>query len=261
MNTTIATPLGQWSAHVAGSGSTVVLVHGFPLDSRMWDDVRDSLSARHRVVIPDLPGFGRSTLAAASFTLAQVAAELHEIVTLSAGTRPVKIVGLSMGGYIALEYWRQHPDATAGLVLVDSKAEADGSDARQARQKMAREVSHTGTEAIADAMLPKLLAPQTLAARDDVVKRVRQMVLETPPATIAAAQLAMAGRTDFSSMLSEIRGGVDCICGSEDALTPATLMRQISQRTGGKFREIEGAGHLPPLESPGEFVAALLGIL
>src|SRR5688500_18531358 len=130
-----------------GRGDPVVFLHGFPLDRRVWDAQAAKLSDRHRVIAPDFRGFGRSANDE-PFTIESLADNIHTFVDQLVA-KPCVLVGLSMGGYVALAYAKMFPEDLRGLVLVDTKAEGDTAEGKAGRQKMIELVRSSGATAVA----------------------------------------------------------------------------------------------------------------
>ncbi len=189
---------------------TVVLLHAFPLDARLWDDVVDAVAgAGWDVVVPDLRGFGESAYGEDGPddepSLVWMARDVLGILD-RVGVNSAVVVGLSLGGYVAMELVRQDASRIAGLALVDTKASADTEEARANRLRVAEQVLEAGsTTALARAMLPGLLGATTLAARPEVVERVRGWIEDADPAGVAWAQRAMAARPDSHDDLAGAR--------------------------------------------------------
>ena len=119
-----------------GSGPTVVLLHGYPFNRSMWRDQLPELQQNHRVIIPDLRGHGESAATQAPATMASMAgdvASLLETLNISRAT----IGGLSMGGYVALAFYRLFPLRVRSLVLADTRAQADTEEAKENREQQA----------------------------------------------------------------------------------------------------------------------------
>jgi len=166
--------------------------------------------------------------------------------------------GLSMGGYVALEFYRNYPDAVRSLVLADTRGSADTHEARLRRLKSAEKVKTAGSKAIADDMVPLLLGRTTLESRPLIVERVRLMIEANSPQGIAGAQRAMAARRDSTYILAGVDFLVLIIVGSEDTLTPIEEAESLRNGIpGARLCVIEGAGHLSNLERPEAFNAAL----
>ena len=244
-----------------GSGPSVVLLHGYPFNRSMWRDQLVELQQDHRVIIPDLRGHGESAVAQSPATMERMAgdvASLLEILNVSRAT----IAGLSMGGYVALAFYRLFPLRVRSLVLADTRPQEDTEEGKQNREKQAEKALKEGMEGIADALLPKLLAAETVATRPEVVKRVRKMIVETTPEGAAAALRGMAQRQDHTSFLSRIIAPTLIIVGSEDTLTPLDDAEMMHREIGGSRMEvIKGAGHVSNIENPEQFNQALVSFL
>src|SRR5580765_6907461 len=152
----------------SGKGTPLVLLHGFPLDGRVWDAQQKSLGDRFRVIAPDLRGFGKSAPATSPFTMESLADDMHALLA-EIGALPCVLGGLSMGGYVALAYVKEYPADLKGLALVDTRAEGDPPEGKEARAKMIELVKSKGPPAVADAMMPKLLAPDSLSHKPALV--------------------------------------------------------------------------------------------
>ena len=179
-----------------GTGSPLVLLHGFPLDWRIYEAQIPSLSKTHRVIAPDLPGFGQSK-SEKPFTIASMADDVHELLR-SMDALPCALGGLSMGGYISLAFAKKYPKDLSALILMDTRAEGDTPEGKAARGKMIELVRKEGSKAIADQMLPKMFAEQTLKADGEPVKKIRDIMEHCPPKTIEHALIALRDREDYT---------------------------------------------------------------
>lgn len=255
---------GDIDLHVTdvGSGPPVLLVHGFPLDHTMWRGQIDALSRHHRVIAPDLRGFGRSGVAPGTAGMEQFADDLAALLDALGVTQPVTFCGLSMGGYIAWQFQRKYAARLRALVLCDTKAAADSPEAARARGQTAAKVLAEGSAVLVDAMLPKLIGKATAERAPEVVDALRQMILSAPPEGVAAALRGMAQRPDVTADLPNIRTPALVIVGAEDAISPPAEMRAIAAALpDAEFVEVAGTGHMAPLEDPATVNAALLKFL
>jgi len=227
---------------------TVVLLHAFPLDSRMWAGHREALEAAgYAVVAPDLPGEPEATFAA----WAQRVLRLVEGDFIP--------VGASMGGYLIFELWRQAPDRIRALVLADTRAAPEAPEARTAREETIRLAGDEGVAAVWALMQGRLLAP---GAAPEVVGRAREIALGQPVSGIVATLEAIRDRADSRPTLPTIDVPALVVVGEEDVLTPPTAAEEMAAAIpGARLVVIPGCGHLPPLEKPGDFRAALLAFL
>src|SRR5262245_9393909 len=109
---------------IVGAGEPLLLLHAFPLSGAMWQPQIDALASGNRLIVPDLPGFGATAIPDAPYTLDDLADSLAALLD-GLGLEQVTLVGLSMGGYIALAMLRRHPQRIKALVLADTRAGAD----------------------------------------------------------------------------------------------------------------------------------------
>lgn len=244
-----------------GAGEPVIFIHAFPLNQTMWDEQVAALSPHGRAITLDLRGFGNSEVAAGPSAMAQMAADVRGLMA-ALDIKRATLVGLSMGGYVALAFYRAYPDAVRALVLADTRASADSHEARARRMQSAEKAERDGASAIADDMVPLLLGRSTLESRPDIQARVRAMIEANSPHGIAAAQRGMAARRDSIYLLIAIDFPTLILVGAEDMLTRVAEAEGL--RDGihqAELRVIEGAGHLSNLEQPHEFNAALIDFI
>jgi pimeloyl-ACP methyl ester carboxylesterase len=242
----------------SGAGLPVIFIHAFPLNQTMWDDQLVALQSSCRIITLDLRGFGQSDAPQATYSMDQMAADVRELMSALEIDRAV-LVGLSMGGYIALAFCRNYPNAVRALVLADTRAGADTREARERRLKSAEKAEREGSHAIADDMIPLLLGKTSLERRPSVVQRVRSMIEANSANGIAGAQRGMAQRRDSTDVLSEITCPALVVVGSEDTLTPIEEAKSLARGIrDARLRVIEEAGHLPSLECPEQFNSVLI---
>ncbi len=237
------------AADVRGDGPALLLVHGFPLDRTIWRHQLATLAGWRRIA-PDLRGLGVSDAPAGGYAMAAYADDLARLLDRLRVQRAV-VAGLSMGGYIAFELLRRHRDRIAGLILCDTKAEADSADAGRAREEMARVAETRGAAAIAELMLPRLLGRTTQQTQPQLVQQVREMILRAPPHGVAGALRAMRDRSAAVDLLGTIDVPTLVVVGQEDELTPPALARGLTGAIpSAAMTTIAGAGHVAPLEAP-----------
>lgn len=242
---------------VSGEGLPVVLLHGFPFNRTLWREQVAALRERFRVITVDLRGHGETTATDAPATMKEMAEDVAALLD-ELHLERVVLGGLSMGGYVVLAFYRLFPERVRALVLADTRPQADTAPARLRREETATRALSEGMQTIADAMLPKLLAPLTHAEHPGIVARVRSMILHTAPQGAAAALRGMAVREDQTELLREINCPTLIIVGRLDAITPfadsAFMYREVR---GAHMEVIEGAAHVSNLERPAEFNLAL----
>jgi pimeloyl-ACP methyl ester carboxylesterase len=222
----------------------------------MWDAQAAELSTACRVIRPDLRGFGQSR-SPSPFTIESLADDLHRLLTALKAV-PLVLGGLSMGGYVALAYARKYPADLRGLILVDTRAEADTAEGKANRDKMVALVRESGTKPVADAMLPRLLAPDVPRTRPELAKRLQLMMESCPPKTIEHALLAMRDRPDQTALLASISIPTLIVVGDADAITPPAIARAMHEKVpGSQLAIIPGAGHMTPMEQPAQVSRAI----
>ncbi len=239
------------------TATPVVLLHGFPLDHRMWTDVAAELGDDRRVLVPDLPA-AAAELDEVGPTLDDAADRVADAVR-GAGVERAVVAGLSMGGYVALALLERHPDLVAGLALVDTKSTADAPDARAKRLAVAAQVEASGSVDAVRGMAGTVLGETTRTAHPDVVARVAAWIDEQPPARVAWSQRAMAARTDRTEVLRRFTGPVVVVVGDEDEVTGVEAARDLAKVAGGApLVVVPRAGHLTAVEDPGTVATALV---
>ncbi|HET8971506.1 MAG TPA: alpha/beta hydrolase [Candidatus Nanopelagicales bacterium] len=261
------------------SDPVLVLLHAFPLDRMVWDEVLDPLSQTGTdLIVPDLRGFGQSRRRPAGADHAdqdhadetdddepdlevmarEVLAGLNRV-----GARSAVLAGLSMGGYVAMALLRLAPDRFVGLALLDTRVSADTPAARADRLRIATEVVAAGDcAALADAMVPALLGPAARSGRPELVARVHRTIAAADPAAVAWAQRAMAARPDSTATLAGFAGPALVLRGAQDAIsTQLDQDLMLAALPAAEPVVLGGSGHLSPLEQPVAVAAAIGGLL
>src|SRR5919199_3529762 len=248
-----------------GSGIPLVLIHGYPLNRTMWEPQLQGLSDGARVIAPDLRGFGESEPVEGETSVGSYADDVRELLDALGVNGPAVLCGLSMGGYIVFEYLRRYPGHVGGVILANTKAGADTAEGRAGRDRSAATARQNGAEAIADAMLPKMLAPATYQNNPELVQRVRRMITSSSVPGIVAALMAMRDRPDSTMDLAMIDKPALALTGADDQLIPPSEAETIARDLpGARLEVLPNAGHLSNLEQPELFnraVRELLGTL
>ena len=233
-----------------------MLLHAFPLNRRMWDEQIEALSRDADVIAPDLPGLGESAPQDVP-SIPLMAKSVADLLDQLAISRPVAVVGLSLGGYVAFEFWRQFAGRIRALVLCSTRAGIDSPEGKQNRLAMAEKLmqGQLTVENAAVQLLPKLLGKTTLAQRPRVVEAVRKIIHQNKPIGIANAQRAMADRRDSTPLLAGIRCPTLVMAGDEDVIIPLEEANNLARAIPQAKQEIlPQAGHLINLEDPERFI-------
>lgn len=246
------------AVEMRGSGTAVLFIHGYPLDRTLWSAQVAGLEHCRRIA-PDLRGFGLSDAPDLGYSMHTWADDLAAVLDTLQVDEAV-VVGLSMGGYVAFEFLRRHRERVKALVLMATRMEADSAEGRKGRDQQASLAREQGAEAIADAMLPRLMAP---GAPAHLVERVRAMILATPVPGIIGATSAMRDRLDSTLLLSALEGlPTMIVVGSDDQLTPVAASEAMQQTLpSAELAVVPGCGHLPPMEAPAQVNSLLMGFL
>jgi len=241
-----------------GDGLPVVLLHGFPHDRTLWTAQRRALASRVRVIVPDLRGFGESTVRG-PYSMDQYADDLAGLLDVL-GIRDVVLCGLSMGGYVAMAFWRRHAARVRALVLCDTKASPDSEAARAARDDAIALVKTEGVSALAAKQLERMVGTTTHAQRPDVVEALRSMMARQPEAGVMGALTALRDRADSRATLETVTVPTLVLVGSEDVLSPptdaASMLARLPVDTA-RLDVIADAGHAICVERPAAVTYAL----
>ena len=232
-----------------GPGTPVLLVHGMPFDHTMWRDHVDRLADRRRVLVPDLRGFGASTGPPETWTgyADDLAALLDHRCTPAA-----VVVGFSVGGQVTLELQARRPDLVAGLVLVDTAAGPDPDP--DGRRRLADRLLREGMDEYAVEELYRMIR---LDCSDSVIHHVLGMMRDADPTGVAAAHRLRAGRSDHRPRLGGITVPTAVIVGADDEFTPLSDAEELARIPGAELTVVPRAAHMPPVEQPALFAAAL----
>jgi len=238
----------------------VVLLHAFPLTAHMWQPQLELAGQGWHVIAPHLRGFAAidEPPAVSMDDYAGTIVDLLDALHIHQAV----IGGLSLGGYVAFALLRLAPRYLQGLVLADTKSEADTPEGRDARVRMLELLRERGVSGVVENMMPKLLSASTPRQRPEIVERVRGLALSNSTEAIAGAIRAMMARPDSTPLLTKIGCPTLVLVGEEDTLTPPSLSEQMARTIpGAEYEKLPGAGHLSNLEQPSAFNRALAHFL
>lgn len=231
----------------------IVVIHGFPLNHEMWTPQFEFLKQDFRVVAYDVRGHGESDVGDGQYTMELFAEDLLGLLD-SLKIEKAVLCGLSMGGYIALRAVEKSMERVEGLVLCDTKAEADSNEAKLKRAATIRSIKVQGIKPFIESQIQALLAPQTVTHNPATVERVRGMIHHNSPLGICGALLAMAGRTDTLTVLPKLKIPTLILVGEDDILTPPEVSKSMHAKIPhSTMHIIQRAGHLSNLENTEDF--------
>ncbi len=240
-----------------GSGAPVVFAHGLTFDRHMWDPQVEALSSRYRCIAYDFLGHGGSAVGRGEYSLEDEAENLHALISRWKAS-PAHVVGLSMGGMVALRLALARPEDVRSLALLDTSAEEEVEDRRPQYEAMAEMARVRGPESIVDAVAPFMFSQGFLRSRPEKVAAFRQEFIRSNVEGIVLATKAVTRRTNVLERISAINVPTLVIVGGEDISTTPDKAEHIVERiAGSRLETIAGAGHMTPIEEP-ERVSQLL---
>ena len=244
----------QLNVEDRGSGSVLLLIHGFPLNLEMWRPQIEDLSNHYRIIAVDLRGHGHSPPTPGPYSMDLLADDCAAVLDTLGVDGPVVVCGLSMGGYVSFALYRRHPQLISALILVATRPGSDSDLAKANREKAIAETKQHGPQPVLDKMLKILLAPDTYKSKPELVKNLADIIALTSTKGILSALAGMKDRPDSTILLGQINIPALVIHGAHDQII--ALNESESMASGVKNSRLEiipDAGHLPNLEQPENF--------
>ena len=245
---------GTVNAAVSGEGTPLFLFHSLLSDRASFSAIEPELMRSHRVIVPELPGFGGSR--AVEGGLAAVADRMSEAVRDAAGGGKAIVLGNGYGGFVALQMAIRHPDLAGKLILADCGA-AFSEDGRQAFRNMAAAAKAKGLAAITDVAMRRLFAADFQAAHPDLMRDRREAFLKTDPQVLQAACGQLA-ELDLRPELSKVKMPVLVLVGEHDEATPPPMSHELAALLpNARLKILDGCAHVPQLQAPSAFLDAI----
>ena len=243
-------------------GTPVIFLHGFPFSHAMWQPQVDVVAAAgFRAIAYDIRGHGLSDVGDGQFTIEGHVDDLIALLDHLKISTTI-IVGLSMGGYIALRALERAPKRFIAAALCDTRSEADPNEGRIKRANSMAAVKRTGSAAFADEFVKAVFAEETFSKNPAAIGMIRDIIAHTPPLSIAGTLLALAARTDTTASLPSIGVPTLILVGEHDATTPPAASRSMHEKIrGSELHLIPGAAHMSNLENSAVFNEKLLTFL
>lgn len=235
------------------NNQTIIFIHGFPFDKKMWDLQIDYFKKDYHCNSYDIRGLGESPVGDGQFTMERFVDDLFDIIETFKITKPI-VCGLSMGGYIALRAIERNEEIFKAVILCDTKSEADNNAGKINRANGIKEINDIGAEKFAENFVRKCFSKNFIATNKKEYAEVLNRSKKSNPIGLKGCLLAMAGRTDTTDYLDKIKIPALVFCGEEDKLTPPAVMKVMADKiTSSKFHIIPRAGHITPVENSGFF--------
>lgn len=235
------------------NASSIILIHGFPLNKAMWNKQVGELKENYRVIAYDIRGHGNSDAGDYDFSIEFFVNDLLRLMDALKIDKTI-LCGLSMGGYIALNAIENYPERFNALVLCDTNCAADSSEAKEKRMKTIEIIKEKGLEQYAEESLKKLFAPISFSTHIEEISIVREMITKTPTQSLFKTLHALADRSETCTKLHEIKVPVLIMVGKEDEITPPDVALTMHEKIkGSTIHIIDNAGHLSNMENPEQF--------
>lgn len=254
------------SVHDLGNSEkqTVILIHGFPFDYTMWNSQIRALQKDYNIIAYDIRGLGKSYVGDGQYTMEFFVDDLfwlmHELDLGKLG-KPV-LCGLSMGGYIALRAVERDQSRFNGLILLDTKSDADDDAGKVKRSEGINKINTDGLDKFVDDLIPNLFADESLENMKSTVEYITNICKNNNPVGVKGSLLAMLSRTNTTKFLKKIEIPTLVMGGSFDKLTPPPVMREMADKIkDSEYAIVPRAGHLSPIENPSYVNDMICGFL
>ena len=235
----------------------IIFIHGFPYNSTMWEQQIKRLKEEYYCVAYDIRGLGETPPGYGQFTIEMFVDDLFAVIDGLGLDRPV-ITGFSMGGYITLRAVEREPDRFRGIILCDTKAEADDDAGKLKRANAIKSINTNGMETFASNFVPMTFSEDAPQRIPETYNTILEQAKAESPIGVKGSLLAMAARTDTTQSLGDIRVPTLLLVGEQDTLTPPSVMQQMHNRiSGSEIILVPEAGHMAPLENPEVFTHSI----
>lgn len=245
-----------------GEGNPIVLIHALPLSGKMWEkNARIFAEEGFRVILPDLPGFGKTPASSETLSLENAAKQVRQLLDELEIEKAI-IGGLSMGGYVTFNLLRLHPDRFLGAIFCDTTSAAEPPENIENRDRLIKMISEIGSQALIDVMFPNLISEHTKENNQELVSKLKADFLECDPKAATAALRGFVKRKDHNYLLPEISVPTLLIFGEHDKITTIETGHKMAKAIpNAKLVVIPDAGHYSNLENPDVFNAGVLEFL
>jgi len=230
------------------SGETIIFIHGFPMNGHIWDAQLSALAAGFKCYALDLPGYGLSPTPDGFIASMDSYADHVAQFIAARGLPLVHIVGISLGGMIALNFARRHGHLLKSIILLHSTASTDTAELKDGRTQIIEDIKQGGLKEFVVNFADILLGPTAgRAVRADYIT----LMNDTSKDTVIAGMKALRDRGAELQNLGNIDIPTLVVAGDQDTRTPAQMMEKIAAALpNSTFEIITGCGHVSPIEQP-----------
>ncbi len=229
---------------------SILFVHGFPFDHNMWKEQIKEFISDYYCITYDIRGLGESSSGDGQYSIETFIEDISFIIKELDLKKPI-LCGLSMGGYIAFRAIEKMEDKFGGIILCDTKPEADNNEAKLKRAEGIRKINEEGLKSFIPDFIKNCFSEEFQIRHSIEYNKIVENSLKFDPLGVKGCLLAMAGRTDTSSYLPQIKIPTLILCGEKDNLTPPATMKGISDKiSNSEFYIVPASGHMSPIENP-----------
>lgn len=230
-------------------GLPLIFIHGFPFSLEMWEPQMQILHNTIHAIAYDVRGHGASDVGDGQYTIEFFVDDLVALLD-HLYIEKVILCGLSMGGYIALRFFERYPERTKGLILSNTKSEADTQEAKVKRSHTIKAIKTLGVREFAEDFVKSIFAAETFHIKPDTIEHIKRIILNTSPLGICGTLLALASRTDTTAILSSIKVPSLILVGEHDVLTPPSTAHALHEKiSGSELHMLPKAAHMSNLEN------------
>jgi len=248
-------------ANISGSGTPILLIHGFCETSVIWKDLQTQLSSSYQIISIDLPGFGKSKFDSTIQSLDEIADEISNFL-LNKNITSCFVIGHSIGGYVALSLARNYPDMLLGLGLFHSTTFSDDDQKRNIRDKTVEYVENYGIELWARGFISKLFYSNNVPKHKKVIQRLEKMASQTPIEVFKAYTTFMKNREDSTDLLGHFHKPIFLIAGENDVAVPMSQSIFMREQIANDHSLILAeTGHMGFIERPTECFLFIKSVL
>ncbi len=240
--------------NLSGNGKkTLVFIHGFPLSMEMWKEQEKYFSKNFQVLLYDIRGHGKSECGNFQYSIEYFVDDLYSLLEFLKIENPI-LIGLSMGGYIALRYIDKFLENVSAVVLCDTKSDSDTNEGKINRSLNAKKILEEGTKNFSNEFVKNIFSKKTFENNFEVVKSIQNIIETTSPLSISATLLALSGRINATEVLHKISIPTLILVGEDDIITPVSNAKLINEKIkNSELKIISIAGHMSNIENPKEF--------